>query len=758
MKTKSLFVVIALLMLPIALRATTETKTDVYNFESGLFGVSYLEVDGLTWTGASSGAKYNATLTYFPDDVEYGTTVPTGFMDESSKLVTMVSPGIAKSVSIKWDAVNDEYNGVGESELKIYGKNTAFTGEEDPSMLAAAYGATLLETLVYDGTVSASVDVSSYGDYEYIAITTSTYASLATLSISWTVTVSAEYTISKSVTGYGSVTWTPSSGLYEDTKVTVNFAATKTPPAKKSELHSYQIKKGATILKSETFDEDSYPASYSTTFDMPDGNVTIYATYDLMPSRAANYIYINESLKDYAATIESGLETQLTIRLTAYSGSVPAYTRGLKPIVSSTGRTEIVSLEADPGHADQYILTLRGKETGTDELSIKTYQTDIYKAYEGTISIEVVPRDVALITEFDGKYYALTQESDGEGHLRAQEVIYDGGVIYYNPTGISASDMQWKMETLQGALSPYYYIQDASGDYLYNEGSEDIGIVSSSCKWFKSGEYLYTTGSIGVVLYGEIFLGTTYTKYLTEPTYSQSVIEVPLTGANFVAAKHFSTSDGGADAKDIRTLTAGKYGTICVPFNAPLSFAEGAEFYTIAGKTISGDNLNELIIEQVTTNLEAGHSYMYYTTGTSIDIYGGAIVSNAVVDGSDGFVGCLPGDGEVSGTGGVTPRYDGFYGLKDNLLHYVASGTPKAKTYRALINAAEISESGGGSSAPGRKVIMSYEAENTATGVDELVDGKFINWDEPVYNVMGIRVAKGSTGVLIQNGKKFLAQ
>ncbi|MBQ7648330.1 MAG: hypothetical protein IJS92_04555, partial [Paludibacteraceae bacterium] len=61
--------------------------------------------------------------------------------------------------------------------------------------------------------------------------------------------------------------------------------------------------------------------------------------------------------------------------------------------------------------------------------------------------------------------------------------------------------------------------------------------------------------------------------------------------------------------------------------------------------------------------------------------------------------------------------------------------------------------------APGRKVMYAYNQEDTATSLEDFLNNAtFINWNEPVYNTLGQQVGKGTTGVLIQNGKKFLVQ
>lgn len=747
MKAKNWFVtLISLTLLPLTVSAGE--STDSYCVASGL-GLDEIPISGVVGT---SGAIYSGKVGY---DGDY----PCFTMDQTYVYATTTSPGTAKTVSITWADDDEFYNTDSKSTIYVYGRHSAFDGSETKGDLDAA-GVTCIGSIVYAGVFGTSALDVSAGSYEYIAIVGgATQSGVQCVSVTWTVEDVVTYTLTSSVTGKGKVSFSPTSPVAEGTTVKVQFKGSG------AELHSFTIKNGASVIEAADLDEDEYTASYSTTFTMPAGNVHVAAVFDATLDRVANPIYVDGEANTVNATLKSGMNSTFVISTPYNAGTSPAYNKTLKSVTSSnTGVVQVVSNTYDYASGSG-VLTLEGKATGTATVTITTYQTNGTQSSNRIINVTVEPREVMLVTELDGRYFALTNQSDGS-YLHALELLYEDGIYYYDPTATyDVDDITWDMTTLQGLLEPYYYIQNPSnGNYLYNEGSEALGVVGASCRWFKdASSRLYSTGSVGIVYNGISFLGTSNTKWSSESTFSKSVYEVPI--AEIEAAKQYSTTSGSANIPDSRSLTTGKMGTICVPFNVPMSFVSGATFYTIESKLVSAGNLTGLNLAEVTDNLEAGHSYIFEATGSSIDIYyGRASATNASVIANDGFVGMLPGDGtSMAVPAGVTPRTDGCYGIASNKLRYVAEGgTATIKPYRAYINAGELSS---GAPAPGRRVVLvdnsenTENGENTATSIEDLLNNATsINWNEPVYNVLGQRVGEGTTGVLIQNGQKFFVQ
>ena len=754
MKAKNLFLTLTLLLLlPLAVGAATATDAFDFSFYGGENGE--LSFGGLP---CSSGAVYGGSISFAKKPTRHAT------MSTSQFVYTTTSPGTANRVSITW---RNSGNTADESILKVYGKHSTFTGGETPSDLGTMPGVTLIGSHAYSsGSYTANIDVAA--GYEYIAIATGDEKiDFTYIAITWTVPDVVNYSINITQTGSGYV-WAEKPGDDDITEaaageeITIYFYGLDDG----TELRSFSVY-GESAIIDKALSEDEYTGDYSYTFTMPEHSVEVNAVLAAAPSpaRSANPISVNGVANTVNATLKSGMNSTFVISTLYNAGTSPAYNKTLKSVTSSnTGVVQVVSNTYDYASGSG-VLTLEGKATGTATVTITTYQTNGTQSSNRIINVTVEPREVMLVTELDGRYFALTNQSDGS-YLHALELLYEDGIYYYDPTATyDVDDITWDMTTLQGLLEPYYYIQNPSnGKYLYNEGSEALGVVSASCRWFKdASSRLYSTGSVGIVYNGISFLGTSNTKWSSESTFSKSVYEVPI--AEIEAAKQYSTTSGSANIPDSRSLTTGKMGTICVPFNVPMSFVSGATFYTIESKLVSAGNLTGLNLAEVTDKLEAGHSYIFEATGSSIDIYyGRASATNASVIANDGFVGMLPGDGtSMAVPAGVTPRTDGCYGIASNKLRYVAEGgTATIKPYRAYINAGELSS---GAPAPGRRVVLvdnsenTENGENTATSIEDLLNNATsINWNEPVYNVLGQRVGEGTTGVLIQNGQKFFVQ
>jgi len=254
----------------------------------------------------------------------------------------------------------------------------------------------------------------------------------------------------------------------------------------------------------------------------------------------------------------------------------------------------------------------------------------------------------------------------------------------------------------------------------------------------------------------------------SSPSYG--VVEV-IIGANFLPYATYSTNTSTADVYDSRSLSAGSYGSFCSPYDVPDVSTAGAKFYSLTGKVLNGDKTQLagiVLSEDPETELVAGHSYFYQVdAGSSAINLTGCMnhVTHAWENGADGFVGCLVDDngGKTYVPDGVE-RINGNYILQSGKLRYVAAGTTASiRAYRAYINVGEL-EDVDAKSVPKRRIVRAEDftgevgMEDTATGIDELTENSVINWNEPVYNIMGMRVGKGATGVLIQNGHKFFVK
>ena len=725
MKAKNLFLTIALFLLPL-MTANAAVSTDVLSVAGVIGGSRDITFSGVSYT---SGAQYSGSVNF---DADY----PLFYMDDTYVLATTAaSPGTAKSVTIYWDLSGD-YNEA-YSTIYVYGKHTPYFGTETYSTVTGD----LIAYQTYDGSTSHTLNL---GDaYEYIAIVTDAAGiAFQQLSISWTVPDVTSYSISTFVTYDGGsftpapgISVTPASPVAAGTTVTVTFNGKKN-----GELHSYTIE-GASVIKSVDLDEDEYVQTVSTTFVMPDHDVDITGVFDTKPGRKPNNISVNGEAVDYVAELTSGETSDFTISVDYNAGSDPAYTRGLKSITSANGRVEIVSntFNSSTGTGT---LTLRGLSTGSDVVTITSYQTNGYQRSTRNINVTVVARDIALVTELNGKYYAVTNSPSG-ATVAAVELFEDGGYYYYKSAG-DLSNISWKAENTADG----YYIRNSADQYLKVVGTS-MSLSGSVYEWYKNAGDAFVTGYTTGMCYDEsysAFVITGQNDHSSVSTISACVHEIPV--ASLALATEYT-----------RSLTNGNYATMCLPFavSASETFFSGAEVYIIVGKHVSAGNVTGIELEQVTDNLVAGKPYVILATASTLSAWHGNDLVGSPVNG-DGLV------GNLNSTPLIMP--DGTYGISGNKLRKINGGTGKVNQYRAYINLDGIPEvAATPTPAPGRRVIVtensteSEEQQDVETSLEDLLNNATsINWNEPVYNVLGQRVGEGTTGVLIQNGKKFFVQ
>ena len=647
------------------------------------------------------------------------------------------TPGEVNSVTLYWTDDDAFYNNEGNSTIYVYGSATPFSGTETLGELAADPSCTLLGSNTFDDDYSPQV-IPVAGSYSYIAIvgSLSYKCALSQLDIQWTVADETTYKITTTNTGGGTGKFSvkPGKTVSAGTEVTVTFTS-----GGGSELRSYSIDGASTV-----FTEDQYTSSaVKTTFVMPDHAVTINAAFETAPTREENIISINGSASDIAATIKSGKQSTFTISTKYSSGTSPAYGQSLKSITSANGRVAIDGNTYNPSTGTG-VLTLRGLATGVDVITIKTYQTNGVLRAERNINVTVVARDVALVVEHHGKYFAV-DNGIGGATTAAHELLKDGDQYFYK-TGVNVSDIAWKAES----EVENEYIRNSLGNYLRVNGSNmSFGSKDGKAEWTKNGNGQFVTGYLTGLCYSEentAFVIKNEDVWRTISTYSACAYEVDL--ANVLSATEYT-----------RSLTNGNYATMCLPFavSASETFFSGAEVYIIVGKHVSAGNVTGIELEQVTDNLVAGKPYVILATASTLSAWHGNDFVGSPVNG-DGLVGNLNSD--------PLTMPDGTYGIKGNKLRKINGGTGKVNQYRAYINLDGIPEvAATPTPAPGRRVIVtensteSEEQQDVETSLEDLLNhATSINWNEPVYNALGQRVGKGTTGVLIQNGKKFFVQ
>lgn len=685
-----------------------------------------------------SSASYTGYMYYGPADSKIGFA--------TAAFSTTASGGVVKSVKVNFHSSTTSGRGV-----KISVGNSAYAGKETNPSSAESH------TLSYDGT-NTSVTFSSFGgNYEYIALqATANYVYVTSIEIEWEKAVT--HTITQgAITGTGMGEWDADIFVDKTTAVKDELVTVTIAPA------FFLNSAVSCTINDMVFDLSCVGyvgegETYTIPFYMPDEDVTITAVFDEV-FRELQAIEVSS----YTVNVQSGVDAVLTFNRYEESSLTPVTEGSAYCTITDGSIASVVIKDNGDGTGT---CTITGKKVGTTTFTINAPKTSTVEAGTSSdITITVTPRDVALVAQYGDEFYAM-KNTFADGNAAGVQVFYSNSEKkYYYLDGTNLSQLTWHAAD---PAKKNFHIQNPvhSDKYLmWEAGSLDES--TDPYNWWKNGEQKFINGDEwGIVYNGSVFQAS---KSMTSAAVEALI-------SNFSVLTYSSAA--GAGIVDARSLTTGSKGTICVPFDVTDLSGAGADFFDFTGKILNakGDALAGIVISEKLTSLEAGHSYFFQMQdGKSAITLTGAntFVTIAEKLGDDGFVGCLPGDGEKlyvpSGTSeyAATDRTNGCYGLSGGLLRYVQpNATASAKQYRAYIDASELPVVKA-SSAPRRRVILSSDYDESIefgtddplqTGIDELVDAKYLNWSEPVYNIMGIQVGKGAKGVLIQNGQKFLVQ
>ena len=176
-----------------------------------------------------------------------------------------------------------------------------------------------------------------------------------------------------------------------------------------------------------------------------------------------------------------------------------------------------------------------------------------------------------------------------------------------------------------------------------------------------------------------------------------------------------------------RDVTAGDFGTLCLPFGGKV---KGCVAYEIVGSNLGG-----VILSSVDA-LEAGVPYIFKATANQIAAYCDATVADEAGD-HNGLYGTFNNNTEVA---------VGNYIVYNNAL-CKAETTCYVDANRAYVDMSEV-PNGEPAPMPGRKYItVEVTSENSETGVDNIINGE---------NTV-IKTIENGQLIIIHNGEKFNA-
>ena len=466
-----------------------------------------------------------------------------------------------------------------------------------------------------------------------------------------------------------------------------------------------------------------------------DENITadVQATVDVTgyPGLYNSTKQLNVILQEDIAVKTAGkTQATLTFDSDAYSVNVgesltvKATTNSSASVVYSSSDKTIATVDENTGEIQA------GNKVGTVTITATVTENDEYTGATATCTMNVVdpsalPEAKALVAEKDGVYYAMLS-SNKITDKKLDAVVVD--VLNSKVVKTSGTvDFEFNIDESKGT------IQTVSGGYVTHVGkSTDLGVDTKKFTWKKESDSYWhsSTNSDRVLGLGVSSNESVFGTYSLTSKTNQFATDMPIV-------------DGY-----VRNVTSGDYGTICLPYAVAAEDMAGAEFFSIAGKVMKGEEPQSIVLNQVTT-LEAGVPYIFSATSDKlIAAYSGKAV--AVAEEANGLIGSFEGQ-DVA---------EGMYLISARNQVQLCGKSCKISGNRAYIDMNEVPEYSGEVGVNQR--LISFE---DATGISEtMVEGGLAD----VYTLSGVEVrhqvdeseaTQGlPQGIYIVNGKKVVVK
>lgn len=400
--------------------------------------------------------------------------------------------------------------------------------------------------------------------------------------------------------------------------------------------------------------------------------------------------------------------------------TVKATTNSSASVIYSSSDKTIATVDENTGEVQA------GNKAGTVTITATVTENDKYTGATATCTVNVVdpsalPEAKALVAEKDGVYYAMLNTTDKSKLNASVATVLNGKVI------TDRSDLcGWYVDEENGTIQSI-----SNNQYVaHGSGNTDLELQSNSFKWDCRGGMWQCEVSGSERAIGYNSSTDKFGTYLvSDDTYPKAVV-MPITEGYH------------------RNVTSGDYGTICLPYAVAAEDMAGAEFFSIAGKVMKGEEPQSIVLNQVTT-LEAGVPYIFSATSDKlIAAYSGKAV--AVAEEANGLIGSFEGQ-DVA---------EGMYLISAQNKVQLCGKSCKISGNRAYIDMNEVPEYSGEVGVNQR--LISFE---DATGISEtMVEGGLAD----VYTLSGVEVrhqvdeseaTQGlPQGIYIVNGKKVVVK
>ena len=330
-------------------------------------------------------------------------------------------------------------------------------------------------------------------------------------------------------------------------------------------------------------------------------------------------------------------------------------------------------------------ITALAEGTATITATVAEGATYLGNSVDFTVTVGPKTEKVVILAQYEGQWYAMKAQyvTGKTSHLVAHPVTYFDGKLY-NVNEADKALIEWERAVVDGKAT-----FSNNSKYLTGKSDKtDLTLAATACEWTVSGDS-YLIGSRTFLYNAE---NNWFRNFGTSNAGDKNYSNMPV-----VTAPVYTTGD----VTYTRATTAGKFGTICLPFGS--TNYTGAEFFEFVGS-----ETGKVYIGSV-DELVAGVPYIFLASAAKVVVT------------SDGTTAATPGDSNgLYGT--FTDNTEvavGNYILKDNALCQ-AEAICWVNAYRAYIVMSEV-PTGVPQQMPGRRYIgMSVQGENEATGFENI--------------------------------------
>ncbi|MBO7545141.1 MAG: InlB B-repeat-containing protein [Paludibacteraceae bacterium] len=287
-----------------------------------------------------------------------------------------------------------------------------------------------------------------------------------------------------------------------------------------------------------------------------------------------------------------------------------------------------------------------------------------------------------------------------------------------------------------GSNNHYFGIKLASGTFLAGDVLTIYATTpSSTVEIFGSKSFSSKADSLNYIDKGN-FVGNYYTYTLSAPTEWIYLYRTITAGSAMNPTLGYISVSRNPSFS--RTVTEGDFGTICLPNAVAADMFKGATLFNIAGKHITGSEVDYIVLEEATGDLVAGRPYIFEATNDNI--YAWYNGDAAVAGSHNGLVGTLVDIDAVNTS---------YYLLANNTIvnAYAGSSLPANRAYIDMASVPEHNPA----TAPGARIVEIALNENNATDIQNIEgsekavkfieNGKrYIQKDGVVYDATGAKV------------------